>query len=45
MTILRVGSNAKYSQGWDQVFGKKKSVKTRRTARRTSVKRPKIEKK
>lgn len=27
MTIVRVGSNQKYAEGWDQVFGKSASKK------------------
>jgi hypothetical protein len=27
MTILRVGTNAKYANGWDDAFGKGKSAK------------------
>lgn len=27
MTIVRVGSNQKYAEGWDQVFGKGKAKK------------------
>ncbi|MEX2187400.1 MAG: hypothetical protein WD875_11420 [Pirellulales bacterium] len=27
MTIVRVGSNQKYADGWDQVFGKAKGKK------------------
>lgn len=27
MTIVRVGSNQKYAEGWDQVFGKGKTKK------------------
>ena len=44
MSIVRVGSNEKYSQGWNQIFGKKKSVKRSKT-KQTGVKSTKRKKK
>ncbi|MEM8679681.1 MAG: hypothetical protein AAGF97_10055 [Planctomycetota bacterium] len=39
MTILRTGSNEKYSEGWDQVFGKRKTTKASKASSKRTVKK------
>jgi len=39
VTILRVGSNPRYAEGWDIAFGKKKSAaKSKKSATATKAK-------
>jgi hypothetical protein len=44
MTIVRVGTNQKYSEGWEQAFGSGKSTK-RKTAAKASTKKKAAKKK
>ena len=43
MSIVRVGTNKKFAEGWDAIFGKKKSSakKATRAATKRGKKRPK----
>lgn len=47
MTILRVGSNEKYAEGWDRAFGgsTKKKAKTSKTAKSAKAAKKKTAKK
>ena len=45
MTILRSGSNKKYSENWAAAFGKKKSKTTKSSAKKTTAKKAKAKKK
>lgn len=38
MTILRVGTNEKYSDGWAAAFGSKKKATKKKAAKKTAVK-------
>ena len=43
MTIVRVGTNQKYSDGWETAFSKKKSAKTaggKAKGKKASAKKP-----
>jgi hypothetical protein len=46
MTILRVGTNAKYANGWDDVFGKGKSKASsaKKAAKKSPAKKAKKKK-
>jgi hypothetical protein len=39
MSVIRVGSNGNYAEGWDEVFGKAKAGKAKATGKKT-VKKP-----
>lgn len=44
MSVIRVGSNEKYTSGWDKAFGGKKSAK-KKTAKKAAPKKAAAKKK
>jgi len=38
MSVIRVGSNGKYADGWSNVFGKSKASSTKKAAKKAAKK-------